>query len=121
MIRAGVEAMGMKLLAADGHRSDTVTAVHSPADSPEALKNLLTTLRTKHRLVLAGGQESLQGKIFRIGHLGFIDDADAYTILALLEAGLIDTGLRTRGGLAIAAAQSEARGAVAPAEPVSVG
>ena len=87
MIRAGIEAMGMKLLAAPGHRSNTVTAVHSPADTPEALKNLLTTLRTAHGLVLAGGQESLQGKIFRIGHLGFIDDADAYTILALLEAG----------------------------------
>ena len=121
MIRAGVQAMGMRLLAAEGHRSNTVTAVHSPADTPEALKNLLTTLRTAHGLVLAGGQESLQGKIFRIGHLGFIDDADAYTILALLEAGLIDTGLRTRGGLAIAAAQAEARGTVAQAEPVSVG
>src|ERR1019366_7792079 len=81
MIRAGGEAMGMKLLAAEGHRSDTVTAVHSPADAPGALKNLLTTLRTRHSLVLAGGQESLQGKIFRIGHLGFIDDDDAYTIL----------------------------------------
>jgi len=78
-------------------------------------------LRTAHNLVLAGGQESLQGKIFRIGHLGFIDDADAYTILALLEAGLIDTGLRTRGGLAVGAAQAAARGAVAQAEPVSVG
>ncbi len=121
MIRAGVEAMGMKLLAADGHRSDTVTAVHSPAGTPEALKELLTTLRTKHGLVLAGGQDSLQGKIFRIGHLGWIDDADAYTILSLLEAGLIDTGLRTRAGLAVAAAQAEARGAVAAAEPVTVG
>jgi aspartate aminotransferase-like enzyme len=90
MIRAGVEAMGLKLL-------------------------------TRHSLVLAGGQESLQGKIFRIGHLGFIDDDDAYTILALLEAGLIDTGLRTRGGLATAAAQAEARGTVAQAEPVRVG
>ena len=121
MIRAGVEAMGMKLLAAEGHRSDTVTAVHSPADTPESLKELLTTLRTKHGLVLAGGQDSLQGKIFRIGHLGWIDDADAYTILSLLEAGLIDTGLRTRAGLAVAAAQAEARGTVAAAEPVTVG
>jgi aspartate aminotransferase-like enzyme len=121
MIRAGVEAMGMKLLAAEGHRSDTVTAVHSPADSPEALKSLLTTLRTTHSLVLAGGQDSLQGRIFRIGHLGWIDDADAYTILSLLEAGLISTGLRTRGGLAVAAAQAEARGGVAQAEPVTVG
>jgi aspartate aminotransferase-like enzyme len=121
MIRAGVEAMGMKLLAADGHRSDTVTAVHSPADSPEALKDLLTTLRTKHNLVLAGGQDSLQGKIFRIGHLGWIDEADAYTILSLLEAGLIETGLRTRAGLGVAAAQAEARGTVAFADPVTVG
>jgi aspartate aminotransferase-like enzyme len=121
MIRSGIEAMGLKLLAAQGHRSDTVTAVHSPADSPEALKNLLTTLRTNHGLVLAGGQESLQGKIFRIGHLGWIDDADAYTILSLLEAGLVDTGLRTRGGLAVAAAQTVARGTVAQADPVSVG
>jgi aspartate aminotransferase-like enzyme len=121
MIRSGIEAMGLKLLAAEGHRSDTVTAVHSPADSPDALKDLLATLRTKHNLVLAGGQDSLQGKIFRIGHLGFIDDADAYAILSLLEAGLIDTGLRTRGGLAVAAAQAEARGTVAQAEPVTVG
>jgi aspartate aminotransferase-like enzyme len=121
MIRAGVEAMGMKLLAADGHRSDTVTAVHSPADTPEALKELLTTLRTKHSLVLAGGQDSLQGKIFRIGHLGWIDEADAYTILSLLEAGLIETGLRTRAGLGVAAAQAEARGTVAFADPVTVG
>jgi aspartate aminotransferase-like enzyme len=121
MIRSGIEAMGLKLLAANGHRSDTVTAVHSPADSPDALKSLLSTLRTKHNLILAGGQDSLQGKIFRIGHLGFIDDADAYTILSLLEAGLIDTGLRTRGGLAVAAAQAEARGTVAQAEPVTVG
>ena len=49
MIRAGVGAMGMKLLAAEGHRSDTVTAVHSPADTPEALKNLLTTLAHQAR------------------------------------------------------------------------
>src|SRR5438552_891260 len=82
MIRAGVNAMGLKLLAADGHRSDTVTAVHSPADSPEALKDLLKRLRTRYGLVLAGGQDELQGRIFRIGHLGWIDESDAYTILA---------------------------------------
>ena len=42
-------------------------------------------------------------------------------LMQQLEAGLIDTGLRTRGGLAIAAAQAAARGTVAHAEPVTVG
>ncbi|MBV9099689.1 MAG: alanine--glyoxylate aminotransferase family protein [Candidatus Dormibacteraeota bacterium] len=120
MVRAGVEAVGLKLLAAEGHRSDTVTAVHSPADSPEALKELLTVLRTQYGLVLAGGQDSLTGKIFRIGHLGMIDDADVYTILCTLEQGLVDVGLRSRVGLAAAAAQSASRAREAEPEPAQV-
>ncbi|TMB90260.1 MAG: alanine--glyoxylate aminotransferase family protein [Chloroflexi bacterium] len=119
MIRAGAGAAGLKLLAAEGHRSDTVTAVHSPADSPEALKGLLTHLRTRHGLVLAGGQDALQGKIFRIGHLGWIDDADVYAILAGLEQGLVDVGLRSRVGMTVAAAQAEGRNAQAESAGVS--
>ena len=121
MIRAAVEAMGLKLLAAEGHRSDTVTAVISPTDSADALKALLGHLRTRYGLVIAGGQDSLQGKIFRVGHLGMIDDTDVYAIVATLEQGLVDLGLRTRAGLAAAAAQAEARGAMPAAEPAVVG
>jgi aspartate aminotransferase-like enzyme len=120
MIRAGVDAIGLKLLAAEGHRSDTVTAVHSPADSPEALRELLKHLRTRYHLILAGGQDSLQGKIFRIGHLGWVDDVDAYSILSTLEQGLVDVGLQSRVGLAVAAAQAEARSTVVEAETASV-
>jgi aspartate aminotransferase-like enzyme len=120
MIRAGVEAIGLKLLAAEGHRSDTVTAVHSPAESPETLKDLLTRLRSHYGLVLAGGQDSLTGKIFRIGHLGMIDEADVYSILCTLEQGLLDAGLRSRMGLAAAAAQAAARESQPAAEPASV-
>jgi aspartate aminotransferase-like enzyme len=122
MIRAGVDAIGLKLLAAEAHRSDTVTAVLSPADSPEALKELLTHLRVRYRLVLAGGQGPLQGKIFRIGHLGWIDEPDVYAILSTLEQGLVDVGLRSRFGLAAAAAQAEAHGSAlrSAAEPVPV-
>lgn len=121
MVRAAVEAMGLKLLAAEGHRSDTVTAVLSPTESPDALKQLLTHLRSRHGLVLAGGQDSLSGKIFRIGHLGFIDESDVYSIVCTLEQGMVDLGLRSRAGLAAAAAQAAARhGAVPSAEPASV-
>jgi aspartate aminotransferase-like enzyme len=121
MIRAGVEATGLRLLAADGHRSDTVTAVHAPTPSADQLKEFLAHLRTRYGLVLAGGQGDLQCKIFRIGHLGMIDEGDVYTILALLEQGLTDLGLQTRVGLATAAAQAAARTEAPLAEPAPVG
>lgn len=114
MIRGGLGAMGLRLFAADGWRSDTVTAVHNPFDDAEQLKTFLTALRTRHRLVLAGGQSQLKGKIFRIGHLGAIEESDAYAILALLEQGLMEAGRLSRSGLAVAAAQVAAGGAAAP-------
>ena len=120
MVRAAVEAMGLKLLAAEGHRSDTVTAVHSPADGADGLKELLTHLRTRYGLVLAGGQDSLSGRIFRIGHLGLIDDPDVYGIVCNLEQGMVDLKLRSRVGLAAAAAQAAARGELPAVEPAGV-
>jgi len=121
MIRAGVDALGLKLLAADGHRSDTVTAVRNPVDGPESIKELLGVLRTRHGLVLAGGQGGLSGKIFRIGHLGMVDEADVYSILATLEQGLHETGMRSRVGLAVPAAQAVVRGVQVSGQPAGVG
>jgi len=98
MIRAGIDAVGLKFLAAEGHRSDTVTAILNPVDDADSLKELITTLRARHGLVLAGGQGDLSGRIFRIGHLGMVDEADVYSILATLEQGLHETGMRSRVG-----------------------
>ncbi len=121
MVRAGVDALGLKFLAAEGHRSDTVTAIHNPVDGPDALKELLTALRTDHGLVLAGGQGDLAGKIFRIGHLGMIDEGDVYSILATLEQGLHETGMRSRVGLAVPAAQAVVRSVQPSGQPAGVG
>ena len=121
MVRAAVEAMGLRLLAVEGHRSDTVTAVLSPAESADALKELLKHLRTRYGLVLAGGQDDLSGKIFRIGHLGLIEESDVYSIVCNLEQGMVDVGLRSRVGLAAAAALGAAREEpAAAAEPAGV-
>jgi len=120
MIRAGLQAIGLRFLAPEGYRSNTVTAVHSLTQTPEELKQLLTTLRTRYGLVLAGGQGELQGKIFRVGHLGMIDDHDAYSILATLEQGLADHGLLSRVGLTVAAAQAVARNPEAAPQPATV-
>ncbi|HWF56903.1 MAG TPA: alanine--glyoxylate aminotransferase family protein [Candidatus Dormibacteraeota bacterium] len=121
MVRAGVDALGLKLLAADGHRSNTVTAVRNPVDGPDSVKDLLTVLRTRHGLVLAGGQGDLSGRIFRIGHLGMVDEGDVYSILATLEQGLHETGMRSRVGLAVPAAQAVVRSVQVSGLPAGVG
>ncbi len=119
MVRAGAEAVGLKLFAADGFRSNTVTALRNPSDDAAPLKELLTTLRTRYGLVLAGGQGDLVGKIFRIGHLGMIDDSDVYSILGTLEQAMAEMGMLSRVGLCVAAAQSVARPASPSPAPVA--
>ncbi|HEX4579564.1 MAG TPA: alanine--glyoxylate aminotransferase family protein [Candidatus Dormibacteraeota bacterium] len=121
MIRAGIDALGLKFLAAEGHRSDTVTAILNPVDEADSLKELLTTLRARHGLVLAGGQGDLSGRIFRIGHLGMVDEGDVYNILATLEQGLHETGMRSRVGLAVPAAQAVVRSLQVTGQPAGVG
>jgi len=121
MIRAGLLAIGLRLLAPETHRSNTVTAVHSPTDTADELKAWLTTLRTRHGLVLAGGQGQLAGRVFRVGHLGLIDERDAYAILATIELALADHGLLSRVGLTVAAAQRISRGVEAAPEPAGTG
>jgi aspartate aminotransferase-like enzyme len=121
MIRAGLLATGLRLVAPETHRSNAVTAVHSPARSTDELKAWLATLRTRHGLVLAGGQGQLAGRIFRVGHLGFVEERDAYSILAIIEQGLVEHGLLSRVGLTVAAAQRVSRAVEAVPEPATAG
>ncbi|HLH72517.1 MAG TPA: alanine--glyoxylate aminotransferase family protein, partial [Chloroflexota bacterium] len=67
------------------HASNTVTAVKVPSDVD--CSRLLKLLQADG-IVLASGQGALAGKIFRIGHLGMIDDADTEVILAGLARAL---------------------------------
>src|SRR5919108_4153918 len=80
--RAGVKAMGLELFSPDEDRAAVVTAVNAPdgIDSSE----LVQTLRDRQGIVLAPGQGPLKGKIFRIGHIGYIDVHDIATALTAL-------------------------------------
>ncbi len=84
-VRRGVAALGLELFADPAHASDTVTAVKAPADLDVA--RLLGLLR-EDGVVLSGGQERLAGKIFRIGHLGDVDEGDVDVVLAALARAL---------------------------------
>ncbi len=93
VVRRGVKEMGLELLCQDERfASDTVTAVKCP-DGVEvsALRNLL---EDEYGVVLAGGQAKLQGKIFRIGHLGLVDKGDIQQTLQSLEQALPKLGFK---------------------------
>ncbi len=88
--RAGVKRLGLDLFADERFASNTVTAVKVP-DGVDG-KKISGHLRSKYGVVLAGGQAHLQGKIFRIGHLGWVEQADLDEALAALEKGLPELG-----------------------------
>ena len=72
--REAVKSLGLQLFADEKFASDTVTAVRVPegVDGPSLNK----LMREEYGTVLAGGQGRLAGKIFRIGHLGLVSEAD---------------------------------------------
>ncbi|MGL6135211.1 MAG: pyridoxal-phosphate-dependent aminotransferase family protein [Prochlorococcaceae cyanobacterium] len=90
--QAGMTAMGLALYAAAGHGSPAITAV-----APENIDAETLRKRVKERfdILLAGGQDHLKGKVFRIGHLGFVCDRDVLTAVAAIEATVQELGLHT--------------------------
>jgi aspartate aminotransferase-like enzyme len=89
-VRDGVKSLGLSLFAEESHASNTVTAI--AASSELDSKKMLKTLREEHRVVLAGGQQRLDGKIFRIGHLGWVTDDDIKGVMSALEIALPKAG-----------------------------
>jgi aspartate aminotransferase-like enzyme len=91
-VRQRARAMGLQLLADHEHASNTVTAILTPEGVNT--KALLKKLREEDNVVLAGGQEHLDGKIFRVGHLGFFTEADIAEAMDKLEARLHEFGFK---------------------------
>ena len=88
--RAAVKALGLPLFAADNAASPAITSVMPPA-SVDAQK-VRTLMRKRFDIALADGQDHLKGKIFRIGHLGFVSDRDILAAISSLEAVLRELG-----------------------------
>lgn len=83
--RAAVEAMGLRLLAAD-HPSPAATGVWLP-DRVDGVR-LLTYMRDRMGVDIAGGQDHLTGKIVRIAHIGYAGPFDVITAVSSLEMAL---------------------------------
>ena len=91
--RDGVKSLGLSLFAEEGYASNTVTAVATP-DGLDT-KKMLRILREEHRVVLSGGQQRLAGKIFRIGHLGWVNEGNIEAVISALKVVLPQAGFRS--------------------------
>jgi aspartate aminotransferase-like enzyme len=101
--RAGVQALGLRLFAREGYYSNSLTAVWGPEGVPA--KDLRAQMRNAHGVVMAGGQGAIKDKIFRLGHLGYVDENDVIAALGALELSLRDLGVAVTPGAAVTAAQ----------------
>ncbi len=99
--RAGVEALGLKLVSERPATSATGAYVPEGIDGGAFVKYLRDTMG----VTFAGGQEHLKGRIFRIAHLGYYDVFDITTALAAVEIALERFGHPVEMGRGVAAAQ----------------
>lgn len=103
-VRAAVQAWGLELCAEHPSLySDTVTAIRTPTDVDA--REVIKTAYDRYNCSLGSGLGPLNGKVFRIGHLGDLNEGMCLTALSLAELSLAAAGVRIRFGSGVAAAQ----------------
>ena len=96
-VRAAAQAWGLSLFPKlDAHHaySTTVTAVSYPDDIKD---DEMRALIKKMGIVIAGGQDHLKGKIFRIGSMGAVGAPEILATLAATQYALKKSGLQDAG------------------------
>lgn len=107
MIRAGVRAIGLDLVAADEWASASVTAVKVPEGID--VGKLRSRIRSEHGVAFASGRGPLADSSFRIGHMGYVVPLDMLQMLAVVEWALEESGHSFERGASIAAAEQVMR------------
>jgi alanine-glyoxylate transaminase/serine-glyoxylate transaminase/serine-pyruvate transaminase len=111
-VRAAVKAWGLKTCAKEPKwDSDTVTAIVVPEGHNAA--KVIETAYKRYNLALGAGLSEVAGKVFRIGHLGDLNELMLLGAIAGAEMAMLDNNLPITAGSGVAAAQ-----AVYRAEPL---
>ena len=100
--KAGVTALGLALFTQE-NSSEALTAIKAPEgiDGQEVVK----IMREKYGVTIAGGQAQAKGKIFRISHMGYVNEFDVIVALSALEMALKDLGYPVALGAGVKAAE----------------
>jgi alanine-glyoxylate transaminase/serine-glyoxylate transaminase/serine-pyruvate transaminase len=113
--RAAVKAWGLKLCAKEPKwNSDTVTAIMVPQGFNGA--DVIDRAYRRYNLALGAGLSQVAGKLFRIGHLGDLNELMLLGGIAGAEMAMRDVGIEVELGSGVAAAQAQFRGAQAARE-----
>jgi len=100
--RAAIKALGLELFAPKA-ASDVVTAAVVPQGIDG--EKLVKTMRDTYGVTIAGGQAELKGKIFRIAHMGYIEEFDIILGISCLEKVLKQMGYSFELGSGVKAAE----------------
>jgi aspartate aminotransferase-like enzyme len=101
--RAAAIALGLELFAPQSPGA-AVTAIKSPAGMDSGV--IVKEFRKRFGSVIANGQGTMQGQIFRIAHLGYFDFPDLFAVIAELEIILAANGVPVKFGTGVAAVQN---------------
>ncbi len=108
--RAAVDAWGLSLCAKEPKwQSDTVTAIMVPEGFSGA--DVIDRAYRRYNLALGAGLSQMAGKLFRIGHLGDLNELMLLGAIAGAEMSMRDVGIDVVPGSGLAAAQEYFRGA----------
>ena len=111
--RRAVKAWGLELCARKPEwNSDTVTAIMVPAGFNGA--EVIDIAYRRYNLALGAGLARMAGKLFRIGHLGDLNELMLLGAIAGAEMAMRDVGIEIELGSGVAAAQEYWRGTAKP-------
>ncbi len=114
-VRRAVDAWGLRLCAREPKwHSDTVSAILVP-DGFDA-NDVVRLAYLRYNLSLGLGLAKVAGKVFRIGHLGSLNELMILQALAGAEMAMRDLGIPVEAGSGVAAAQEHFRATAKPVE-----
>ena len=88
-ISNAMKALNLKLFADEKNLSPSITAIRTEGIDAEEFRK---KIKNKFDILLAGGQDHLKGKIFRVGHLGYVNNRDVITIISAISNTLLELG-----------------------------
>jgi aspartate aminotransferase-like enzyme len=113
--RAAATELGLQLFSSSPGSS--VTALRAPGGMDSGV--IVKEFRTRFNAIIANGQGTMKGQIFRIAHLGFFDFHDLFAVIAELELILAANGQPVKFGAGVAAVQNVYAEAALPKEALA--
>ncbi len=100
--REGVKALGLELFAGSDS-GNVLTSVKIPEGV--TFDAGIKKLRDETGVTIAGGQDELKGKMFRVGHMGYVNEFDIVLAISAVEKILHENGYNIELGKGISKVQ----------------